>query len=79
MYLCIHGFLPGNDEDDSLKFKLKINVSFNDKIVHSLSHKNLGAMAEGEWLLTSEQVARLSSIIEQPLPTNLDLFIGVIA
>lgn len=79
MYLCIHGFLPDNDEDDSLKFKLKINGSFNDQIVQSLSHRSLDEMAEGEWLLTNEQVTRLSSIIEQPLPTNLDLFIGVIA
>jgi len=77
MYLCIHGFLPDNDEDDSLKFELDIDGSFNEQIVQPLGHRSLNAMAECEWLLTSEQVAHLSSIIGQPLPTDLKLFIGV--
>ena len=77
MYLCISGFLLDSTEDDSLKFELDIDGSFNEQIVQFLGHRSLNAMAECEWLLTSEQVAHLSSIIGQPLPTDLKLFIGV--
>ncbi|MDY7065823.1 hypothetical protein PsexTeo8_22720 [Pseudomonas extremaustralis] len=77
MYLCISGFLPNDPEDDSLKFELDVDSSFNDQIVQVLGHKSLDAMAEGEWLLTSEQVAQISELIGQALPTQLKLFIGV--
>lgn len=77
MYLCINGFLPDSAEDDSLKFELDLDGSFNDEIVQLLGHRNLNAMAEGEWLLTGEQAAQISKIIGQSLPTHLKLFIGV--
>ncbi|MGS0736832.1 pyocin S6 family toxin immunity protein [Pseudomonas sp. GG8] len=77
MYLCISGFLPDNAEDDSLKFELDLDGSFNEQIVQLLAHRSINAMAEGEWLLASEQVAQISSIIGHSLPTNLKLFIGV--
>lgn len=77
MNLCISGFLPENPEDDSLKFELELEGSFNDQIVQLLGHKSLNAMAEGEWLLTDEQITRVSALIEQPLPNHLKLFIGV--
>jgi hypothetical protein len=34
-------------------------------------------MAEGEWLLTDEQITLVSGIIGQVLPSDLKLFIGV--
>ncbi|MDD2058500.1 pyocin S6 family toxin immunity protein [Pseudomonas sp. GD03860] len=77
MYLCISGFLPDDPVDDLIKFELYVDSSFNDQIVQALGHKSLNAMAEGEWLLTSEQVVQISEIISQPLPTDLKLFIGV--
>ncbi len=77
MHLCISGFLPNDPEDDSLKFELDVDSSFNDRIVQVLGHKSLDAMAEGEWLLTREQVAQISELISQALPTQLKLFIGV--
>ena len=79
MYLRLYGFLPGDDEDDSLKFKLPIDRSFTEQIIKLLRHRDLNAMAEGEWLLTSEQVVQLSVVLGQPLPADLDLFIGVAA
>ena len=33
MYLCISGFLLDSTEDDSLKFELDIDGSFNEQIV----------------------------------------------
>ena len=77
MYLCISGFLPHEPEDDLIKFELDIDHSFNDQIVQAFGHKSINGMAEGEWQLTSEQVARISEILGQNLPTDLKLFIGV--
>ena len=77
MHLCISGFLPESSEDDSLKFEHDLDSSLNDQIVQILGHKNLNAMAEGEWLLTDEQIAHLSEITGITLPTALKLFIGV--
>lgn len=79
MYLSISGFLPDEEEDDSLQFDLDLDESFNGQIVQLLGHGSLNAMAEGEWLLTNEQVTEISKIIGVPLPTNLELFIGVLA
>lgn len=77
MYLCIGGFLLDSSEDDSLKFELDIDSSFNEEIVRLLGHQSLNAMTECEWLLTSEQISQLSLITGHPLPTDLKLFIGV--
>lgn len=77
MHLCISGFLLESSEDDSLKFEHDLDSSLNDQIVQILGHKNLNAMAEGEWLLTDKQIAHLSEITGIALPTDLKLFIGV--
>lgn len=77
MYLCISGFLPDDPEDDLIKFELDVGHSFNDQIVQALGHKSINAMAEGEWQLTSEQAARISEILGQELPIDLNLFVGV--
>jgi len=77
MYLCISGFLRDGSDDDSLKFELKINEALTRTIVELLGHRSINAMAAGEWLLADEQVAQLSSVIGQPLPTDLKLLIGL--
>jgi hypothetical protein len=79
VYLSISGFLPDENEDDSLKFDLDLKESYNSRILQLLGHRSLNAMAEGEWLLTKEQVIELSQIIGESLPTDLDLYIGVLA
>ena len=77
MYLCISGFLPNNSDDDLIKFELDVDGSFNDQILKVLGHKSLNSMAEGEWLLTDEQIKLVSGIIGQALPSDLKLLIGV--
>jgi len=77
MHLCISGFLPDDDEDNLIKFELVVDGSFNEQIVQFLGHPSLNAIAEGEWLLTSEQVEQLSSIIRQHLPRDLKMYIGL--
>lgn len=79
MYLEINGFLPNNDPDDSLKYELAVDNALTDQIVSVLGHKSLNAMAAAEWPLTSDQIAELSSLIGQRLPSHLALFIGVVA
>ncbi|MGA8135650.1 MAG: pyocin S6 family toxin immunity protein [Pseudomonas gingeri] len=77
MYLCISGFLLDGADDDSIKFELDLDSSFNEKIMRLLGHKSLNAMAEGEWLLSREELEKISELIEQPLPTHLKMFIGL--
>ena len=78
MHLYIFGFLRDSSEDDSLKFQLEIDSSFNEQIVQALNHRSLNEMAEGDLPLEGKQVALLSSIIGQPLPADLKLVIGVV-
>jgi hypothetical protein len=40
MHLYIFGFLPDDNEDDSLKYQLKIDTTLNERIVKLLGHKN---------------------------------------
>ena len=77
MYLCITGFLPDENEDTSLKYELKIPSVFEQAIASLLGHKNLNAMASGEWLLTADQVEQIAALIKEPIPRDLDVFIGV--
>ncbi|KQZ93285.1 pyocin S6 family toxin immunity protein [Pseudomonas sp. Root562] len=77
MYLCITGFLPDDLEDNSLKYELDVNAAFNDQIVELLGHKNLGAMASGEWPLTKEQVQQIGALTGETIPPDLNIFIGV--
>ena len=77
MYVCITGFLPGNTEDDSLKFELDLDPSLNEQIAQIVGHRSLNAMSEGLWVLTDKQASQISSLIGQPLPTHLSLLIGL--
>lgn len=77
MYLCITGFLPGDNEDTSLKYELKVSPLFEQSIVSLLGHKSLNTMASGEWLLTTDQVKQIAALINEPIPLDLDVFIGV--
>lgn len=77
MYLCISGFLLDIAEDDSMKFEIDLDHSHDEQIVKLLGHQSLNAMAECKWALTSEQVEKISVLIGQELPQDLQLYIGV--
>ena len=79
MYLRITGFLTDDSEDDSLKLELDIEPEHERSVVNALGHESIDAMASGEWLLTKEQVQKLSDLIKRPLPIDLEIFIGVAA
>ena len=79
MFLWISGFLPGDNEDDSLKYELDVSHEFEQRVLDVLGWSDLGSSPDGDWLLNAEQVQQISNIVGESLPTDLDLFIGVTA
>lgn len=77
MFLWISGFLKGEDEDDALKYDLTVQPEYEDAVIAILSWKNLAESPEGEWLLTNDQAKQISMAINEHLPTDLELYIGV--
>ncbi|AZD79252.1 pyocin S6 family toxin immunity protein [Pseudomonas chlororaphis] len=77
MYLCITGFLPDGFDDTSLKFELDVAPEFEKAVMDILGWERLAAESDGELPLTSEQVSQIAVAIKEPLPDNLDMFIGV--
>jgi hypothetical protein len=77
VYPCISGFLEDSSEDESLKFELDLDESNIQEILPILGLQNITEMAEGEWLLSTEQIKELSTIVGRPLPIDLELFIGL--
>ena len=76
MFLWISGFLKDSAEDDSLKYDLTVRPEFEVAVMDVLGWKNLDESADGEWLLTGEQVQQVAKALNEQLPTDLDLFIG---
>jgi len=79
MYLCITGFLPDSFEDSSLKYELGVAPELEQRVMDILGWKSLEAEADGELPLTREQVSQIAYVVEESLPDNLDMFIGVVA
>ncbi|WP_285417948.1 pyocin S6 family toxin immunity protein [Pseudomonas sp. efr-133-TYG-5] len=77
MHLWISGFLDEDNEDDSLKYSLTVPPEFEQAVMDILGWQSLAAECDGELLLTSGQVQQISTAINEQLPTELDLFIGV--
>jgi hypothetical protein len=77
MHLWISGFLDEDNEDDSLKYSLTVLPEFEQAVMDILGWQNLAAECDGELLLTTEQIRKISTAINEQLPTELDLFIGV--
>lgn len=77
MYVCITGFSPDENEDDSLKYEICLDPRHSEKIAQILGHKNLNAMAVGDWILTSAQAEQISQLIGNTFPTGLRLFISL--
>lgn len=77
MFLWISGFLTGDDEVDSLKYDFTVRPELEVAVMDVLGWKSLDESADGEWLLTGEQVQQIAKVLNEQLPTELDLFIGV--
>ncbi|MCQ3002500.1 pyocin S6 family toxin immunity protein [Pseudomonas syringae] len=77
MFLWISGFLKDDAEDDALKFDLVVKPEYEDAVLNILGWESLEESPDGEWLLSMEQVGQVSTAVNEPLPSNLDVFIGV--
>lgn len=77
MYLEITGYFPEDHEDDFIQFELDVNPEYEAAIMHILGWESLAAEIVGELPLSIAQARRIGRVIQQPLPENLDLFIGV--
>ncbi|MBK5353174.1 hypothetical protein JFU37_11720 [Pseudomonas sp. TH41] len=77
MFLEITGFLAGDNEDDSIKFEFDVSPEFEQAVMDVLGWDSLAAEANGELPLTGRQVQQLEIAIQQSLPKELELFIGV--
>jgi hypothetical protein len=76
-YPSISGFLAESSQDESLKFELDLDESHIQEILPILGLQSINEMAAGEWLLSSEQIMKLSALVGSPLPTDLQMFIGL--
>ncbi|RRV07009.1 hypothetical protein EGJ27_14790 [Pseudomonas sp. v388] len=77
MFLEITGFLPPDNEDDFIKFSLDISPENEPRVMDVLGWKSLEAEIAGDLQLTVAQAEKISSVIDELLPRDLDLFIGV--
>lgn len=77
MFLEITGFLPPNHEDDLIKFSLDVTPELEQRVMDVLGWESLEAEIVGDLQLTAAQVEEISSVINERLPRDLDLFIGV--
>ena len=77
MFVWISGFSKGDDEDDALKYELTVGPKFEPAVLAAMGWKNLDESPDGEWLLTLDQAQKIGMAINEKLPSELDLFIGI--
>ncbi len=77
-FLYLSGFLKDDSEDDSLKYKFEVPPEFQTAILSVMGWKGLDDSQGNGWELKPEQVAKISTVIGQPLPTSLSLYIEVL-
>ncbi|KFE49670.1 pyocin S6 family toxin immunity protein [Pseudomonas syringae] len=77
MLLEITGFLIDDSEDDSIKFALDVKTEFEQAVMDVLHWESMEAQVVGEQPLTTTQIEEIVHVIKEPLPLDLDLFIGV--
>ena len=77
MFLEITGFSATGSEDSSIKFELDLPSEYESTVLEILGWKSLAAECDGEQQLTDEQIRKISSAINEILPMDLELYIGV--
>jgi len=77
MFLWISGFLKGDEAGDFLKFEHTIRPENESAVMDAFGWKSLDEAADGETHLTDEQTRKIAAVLNQQLPTELELFIGV--
>lgn len=74
-YLYLSGFLKEDSEDDSLKYEFEVPPEHQAAILAIMGWRTLDDSQGNGWELSSEQVAKISTVIGRQLPTFLILYI----
>lgn len=77
MFLEITGFSATGSADSSIKFELDVPTEYESAVMTILGWKEMAAECDGELQLTSEQIRKISLAINEHLPMDLELYIGV--
>ena len=77
MHICITGLLSGDSDDTSLKYELDVPSQFEPAVLKVLGWQSLAESPDGEWLLTADQSQQIATAINEQLPSDLDLYIGL--
>ena len=77
MLLEITGFPATSSADSSIKFELDVPTEYEAAVMKILGWKDMAAECDGELQLTSEQIREISLAINEHLPMDLELYIGV--
>ncbi|PWK41387.1 MULTISPECIES: pyocin S6 family toxin immunity protein [unclassified Pseudomonas] len=76
-FFWISGFLKDDQAGDFLKYELTVPPESEVAILCVLGWKNLDQSEDGDCLLTAGQVQQIAIALNEQLPTELDLFIGL--
>jgi len=76
-FFWISGFLKGDQEGDFLQYELTVPPESEVVILGVLGWKNLDQSEDGDCLLNAGQVQQIAIALNERLPTELDLFIGL--
>ena len=76
-FFWISGFLKGDQEGDFLIYELTVPPESEVVILGVLGWKNLDQSEDGDCLLNAGQVQQIAIALQEQLPTELDLFIGL--
>jgi hypothetical protein len=76
-FFWISGFLKDDQVGDFLQYELTVPPESEVVILGVLGWENLDQSEDGDCLLTAGQVQQIAIALNEPLPTELDLFIGL--
>jgi len=75
MLIAITGFLADASEDDSTKLKIHVKPEFEQAVMDLMGWESLETGYAGI-PLTSFKAQKISAVIKETIPTDLDLYIG---
>jgi hypothetical protein len=76
-YLCISGFFPEPNPDDSIKYKKSVQQEAQIPVLTAMGWASLTDVPEGEYALTEIQAAAVLELLGDPLNNELVYCIGL--
>ncbi len=75
MLIAITGFLADASEDDSIKLKIHVKPEVEQAVMNLMGWEQLNNSYAGT-RLTKSKARQISAVINEAIPTDLDLYIG---